>query len=150
MSVDLGVLENIMNRMIRVIALGAVTAGMSAAALAHHSFAAIFDAKKESKITGTLSKVDWMNPHSYFYVDVKDAAGKTTTWSFENFPPGMMARLGFKRDMMASNLGKTVTVYYNPALKAGEPIGYGRVFDFQGGPRIEFTPPDSNGYADVK
>ena len=139
-----------MNILIRIVALGVVAAGMSATTLAHHSFAAIFDSSKEMKVTGTLTKVEWVNPHSYFYVDVKDASGKVTTWSFENFPPAMMARLGFKRDTMVSRIGKPVTVSYNPALKAGEPLGYGRVFDFQGGPKIEFTPPDENGYADVK
>jgi hypothetical protein len=136
-----------MNKIIRVVALGAVATGMSVAALAHHSFAAIFDANKELKISGTLTKVEWINPHSYFYVDVKDSSGKVTTWAFENFPPAMLARLGFKRDTMVSNIGKEVTVSYNPALKAGEPLGYGRVFTFKGAPPIEFTAPDANGNA---
>ena len=57
--------------------------------LAHHSESAEYDGTKPVKVTGTISKVEWMNPHIWFYVDVKDANGKVTTWGFSGGPPGM-------------------------------------------------------------
>src|SRR5579871_402472 len=55
--------------------------------LAHHSESAQFDVSKPVKITGVISKVEWMNPHIWFYVDVKDENGKVTTWGFSGGPP---------------------------------------------------------------
>jgi len=64
---------------------------------AHHSFAAEFDGKKPIRIEGTLSKLEWTNPHSYFYVDVKDEKGNTVTWGCEGANPGALSRRGFKK-----------------------------------------------------
>jgi Family of unknown function (DUF6152) len=129
-------------RLIQLAALLAVSA-VSAVATAHHSFAAIFDESHEYTIEGVLRKVDWINPHSYCYVTVKNADGTTTDWAFEGFPPAMMKRLGFSRDALVSNIGKPVKVQYNPAHAKGQPLGYGRVYEFPGGPRIVFTPPSN-------
>jgi len=51
--------------------------------LAHHSFEAEYDFNKTLKVTGTVTKMEWMNPHAHFYVDVKEASGKVTNWNFE-------------------------------------------------------------------
>jgi Family of unknown function (DUF6152) len=123
------------------VAIFAALIAYSCGALAHHSFAAIFDERREYVIEGVLKKVDWMNPHSYCYVDVTNKNGTVTTWSFEGFPPGMMKNLGVTRGMLADNVGKKVKVSYNPAQKSNEKLGYGRIYDFEGGPRIVFTPP---------
>ena len=65
--------------------------------LAHHSFAAEFDASKAVRLTGTLTKIEWTNPHSYFYIDVKDEKGQIANWGCEGAGPGALSRRGFKR-----------------------------------------------------
>src|SRR5579871_4494374 len=64
---------------------------------AHHSFAAEFDGTKAMRLRGTLTKIEWTNPHSYFYIDVKDEAGNVVTWSCEAGAPGALSRRGFKK-----------------------------------------------------
>ena len=76
--------------------------------LAHHSESAEFDQSKPVKVTGTISKVEWQNPHVWFYVDVKDETGKTTTWGFSNSPPGSLMRRGITKD--ALKIGAVVNV----------------------------------------
>jgi len=65
--------------------------------IAHHSFAAEFDATKAIRLNGALTKVEWTNPHSYFYVDVKDDKGAVANWACEGAAPGVFSRRGFKR-----------------------------------------------------
>ena len=76
--------------------------------LAHHSFAAEFDASQALRLTGALTKIEWTNPHSYFYIDVKDEAGNITKWSCEAGSPGALSRRGFKRGDI--KLGDTIIV----------------------------------------
>jgi hypothetical protein len=68
--------------------------------LAHHSFAAEYDAKKPIKLKGIITKVDWMNPHVYFYIDVEDDKGNITNWAFEMGPPNGLQRAGWNRNTM--------------------------------------------------
>jgi len=75
---------------------------------AHHSFAAEFDATKPVKLTGTVTKVEWMNPHAWFYADVKDESGKVTNWGFELGSPNGLMRAGWNRNSMKA--GDVVTV----------------------------------------
>ena len=74
----------------------------------HHSEAAEYDSTKPVKVTGTIKKVEWQNPHVWFYVDVKDASGKVTTWGFSNAPPGALMRRGITKE--ALKVGAEVTV----------------------------------------
>jgi hypothetical protein len=123
-----------------VAALAAVVmAGGSAAALAHHSFSAIFDDKQELEVDGVLSKVDWVNPHVYYYVVARNATGVETTWAFESFPPAFLRSLALSRQTLVDNIGKSVKVSYNPAQRKDQALGYARVLDFDGGPKIIFT-----------
>lgn len=71
---------------------------LSAPASAHHSFAAEYDGAKPIKLTGTITKFDMINPHSWLYVDAPDAAGNPVSWSFETAAPNILFRRGFKRD----------------------------------------------------
>ncbi len=68
--------------------------------LAHHAFAAEYDRNKPVKLEGVVKKVEWMNPHIWFYVDVKDATGKVTTWGFSGGPPGQLARRGITKNVL--------------------------------------------------
>jgi len=75
---------------------------------AHHSETAEYDVTKPVKVTGTISKVEWMNPHIWFYVDVKDENGKITTWGFSSAPPGMLLRRGITKEVL--KIGAVVNV----------------------------------------
>jgi hypothetical protein len=86
---------------------------------AHHSFAAEFDLSKPVRLHGTVTKMDWTNPHSWIYVDVKDADGKVTNWHFELGSPNALFRLGWKRDAVPVGLEVDLTGYQS---KTGEPI----------------------------
>ena len=78
------------------------------AALAHHSFAAEFDHDAKVKLTGIVTKVEWMNPHARFYVDVKDENGKVVNWNFELASPNVLMRQGWTRHSLKA--GDKVTV----------------------------------------
>jgi hypothetical protein len=67
---------------------------------AHHSFSAEYDSKKQVTLKGIVTKVEWMNPHVYFYLDVTDDAGNITNWSFEMGPPNGLERSGWTRNTM--------------------------------------------------
>lgn len=75
---------------------------------AHHSFAAEFDAEKPVKVTGVVANLEWLNPHIWLYVDVKDEGGKVTRWSFEGGPPNALYRQGWRRESL--KVGDTVSV----------------------------------------
>ena len=76
--------------------------------LAHHSFAAEYDANKPVKVSGVVTKMEWMNPHARFYVDVKDADGKVTNWNFELGAIPVLLKQGWRKDSLKE--GDQVTV----------------------------------------
>jgi len=76
--------------------------------VAHHSFAAEYDKNRSIKFTGTVTKVEWMNPHIYYYVDVKDGSGKITNYAVEGGTPNSLRRQGWGKDSLKT--GDTVTV----------------------------------------
>ena len=69
-------------------------------ASAHHSFAAEYDGTKPVKVTGVVTRVEWTNPHIWFYVDVKDENGTMANWGFSGAPPGVLQRRGISRTAM--------------------------------------------------
>jgi hypothetical protein len=75
---------------------------------AHHSFAAQYDKSKPITLTGTVTKMEWMNPHIYFYLDVRDAQGTSTSWAIEGGAPHTLYRAGWRRDSL--KVGDVVTV----------------------------------------
>jgi len=101
--------------------------------VAHHSEAAQFDVSKPIKVTGIVKKVEWMNPHIWFYVDVKDEKGNTTTWGFSGLPPGMAIRKGFTKETL--QIGETVVVQGFRA-KDGSNNASGNVLTFADGRQV--------------
>ena len=75
---------------------------------AHHSFAAQYDGTKAIRLTGTLTRVEWTNPHTYFYLDVKESDGTVVQWACEAGAPGALSRRGFKRGDL--KIGDTIIV----------------------------------------
>ena len=115
--------------------LGALAVGIgllvsAAPAWAHHSFAAEYDSNQLITLKGVVTKVEWTNPHIYFYVDVKDAGGNTVNWSLEGYPPNTLKRTGFSRDLLKVGNAITVTAYQS---KDGTNTGAGREVTFSDG-----------------
>ena len=77
--------------------------------IGHHSFGAEYDANKPITLSGVVTKVEWTNPHSFFYFGVEDASGKITNWKLEGFPPNVLYRTGWKKDVTIKQ-GDEITV----------------------------------------
>lgn len=117
--------------------IAAMLAG-SVPAGAHHSFAAEYDSQTMLTLSGTISKVEWTNPHIYIHLDVKDPAGKVTTWSLEGYPPNTLKRTGFSRDLLKEGGKITITAY---KAKDGSNTGAGREVTFPDGSK-KFAGPE--------
>jgi hypothetical protein len=88
---------------LKLLAVAVTIVGLFLAAAptdAHHSNAAMYDADKRIVLKGEVTKVQWTNPHSYLYIDVKDASGKVVNWALEGFPPNTLLRTGWKTSML--------------------------------------------------
>jgi hypothetical protein len=94
-----------------VFALSATAGLLMAVApmMAHHSFAAEFDGEKPVDLTGAVTKVDWVNPHSWVYIDVKSEDGAPVNWGLETGPPNVLYRAGWRRDTLKP--GDVITVH---------------------------------------
>jgi hypothetical protein len=95
------------------------------ALVAHHAESAQFDQSKPVEVTGVVTKVEWANPHIWFYVDVKDDQGKITTWGFSGGAPGMLARRGFTKNTLKP--GDVVSVRGSRARDGSNNASGGRV-----------------------
>jgi len=103
---------------------------------AHHSNAAQFDSTKRVTLKGEIAKIEWTNPHAYIFVSVKDAAGKTATWSLEGFPPNTLLRTGWamkdlkKGDVISfegcvARNGDTIMLAHEVTLQDGQKKNWG-------------------------
>lgn len=100
---------------------------------AHHSFAAEYDAGKPIELKGRVAKVEWTNPHARFYIDVKDANGKVTTWNFELASPNVLSRNGWTRHSLQE--GDEITVQGSMA-KDGSNLANARTVTLASGKKV--------------
>src|SRR5580704_667767 len=105
---------------IAMIILGLAAAGPT---IAHHAFAAEFDVNQPVKVHGTITKMEWVNPHAWLYVNVKGADGQVVNWQFELGPPNALFRLGWKKDAIAEGTEVDISGF---RAKARENVGNGR------------------------
>jgi hypothetical protein len=125
--------EKKMGKKLGLASLVAVILAVASPLWAHHSFTAVFDPDKTITVQGTISKVDWINPHVYFYVDVKDASGNVTTWAWESLPTGFFHRMGITKDLLTGKPGEAVTVSGNPAKDGTKALAFAHKVTYSDG-----------------
>ena len=122
-----------MQRTFTALLVAALTALVVQPTAAHHSFAAEFDANSPIELTGTVTKVEWANPHTFFYIDVTTPKGDVETWALEMGSPNGLMRRGWTRDSM--KIGDVVMVMGSRA-KDGSTKGNARSVTLSTGKRL--------------
>ena len=121
------------------LALAAVALASALPLVAHHAVSAEFDSGKVVTLKGVVSKVDWVNPHIFIYLDVKDESGKVTTWRLQSVPPMFFKGSGLTKEKILDGGETTVTAY--PAKDGTDAFGFllklaypdGRFYNLGGG-----------------
>jgi hypothetical protein len=116
-----------------VLAVGTALLLVQVTVRAHHSFAAEFDAKKSVTLTGTVAKIAWTNPHAHIHMDVKDEAGKVTSWDFELGSPNALIRRGWSGHTLKPGDVITVNGYL---AKDGSPLANARTVTLSDGRKV--------------
>ena len=129
-----------------LVLVAAAVLGCALPLLAHHSFAAEFDSGKTLTLKGVVSKVDWINPHIFVYLDVRDDAGKTTTWMLQSLPPLFFKGSGLTKDVLLSNR-QEVTVTANPAKDGTQAYGFLTKVSYPDGHSFSMAPQAGDGNA---
>jgi hypothetical protein len=104
----------------------------SSTPLAHHSVSGQFDLTKTATLKGVISRVEWLNPHIYVFLDVSDN-GTKNTWRLETFPPAQMRRAGLTKELIMGKPGEVVTVTILPARDGSQHLGYIERITYQDG-----------------
>jgi hypothetical protein len=121
-----------------IMALGLVAAALPV--FAHHSFAAEFDGTKRITLTGVVTKMDWVNPHAYIYVDVKGDDGVVVNWAIETGAPNMLYRQGWRKDDLKAGDAVTVQAFL---AKDGSHTGAARTVKLPDGRSLFAGTPNS-------
>ena len=112
--------------------------------VAHHSFGAEYDANKPITLTGVITKIEWTNPHTNLYMDVKDDNGNIDNWKFEGYPPVVLWRTGWKKDV-TMKVGDTITVF-GWSARDGTNWAHSREITLPSGAKLFFGPPAGSGW----
>ena len=135
------------NKLVLFIAAAGLLLAAVAPIWAHHAFAAEFDSKKPIKFTGTVVKVDFINPHSWIHIDVKDESGKVTRWMIEGGSPNTLFRRGITKDSLPEGTQITVDGYQ---AKDGSNKANGRDVTYPDGRKIFLSNSNPNEGPDGK
>lgn len=123
-----------------VLMLGAIVLA-AGSAWAHHSPSSIFDMSQKFTLTGTLTQVDWVNPHIAVYIDAKKSDGGVENWKFESAPPSWLKRVGVNSADFKKAIGQNVTVEGNRA-RDGSPYGFLQKITFADGNSLAMVSPN--------
>jgi hypothetical protein len=115
-----------------------ITLAAATSVMAHHSPSAIFDMKKKVPMKGTLTKVDWVNPHIVMFLDVKGDDGNVINWKFESNPPRWFTKVGVNRADFAGSIGQEVAIEAVTAID-GSKYGYLQSIKFPNGNLISLV-----------
>lgn len=129
------------SRAVAVVAVVCGVGALGASLLAHHSLVAEYDPEVPVAVEGTVTKVEWTNPHIWFYVDVKNEDGTVTNWGFSGGPPGVLQRRGIRRDSL--KVGDVVRVEGFRA-RDGSPNASGGNVTFADGRRVFTAAPEAD------
>lgn len=116
-----------------------VLGAVASTAFAHHSVSGQFDTSKALTLTGVISKVEWINPHIYLHMDVKDDSGTMTTWALASLPTAMMRRAGLTAESVQGKPGEVVTVVANPARDSARRLAWVNKITYADGQVILLT-----------
>lgn len=106
----------------------------SVSVLSHHSAAAAYNTSKKITLQGKVTKLEWQNPHVFYYLDVADASGAVTNWSIEASTPNQLYRNGWRKDDV--KIGETVTVTGSSPARNGLPRAYGGILTLADGRKV--------------
>ena len=116
---------------------------ISAPMFAHHSFAAEYDGDKFQTFKGVVTKIDWQNPHFFFYVNITNPAGAVEEWKFEGYPPNMLVRQGWKKDVSLKPGDKiSITAWL---ARDGSKLAHSREVTWEDGHKLQSGPPAGTG-----
>ncbi len=107
-----------------VVLVAATLLVVAGSVAAHHSVSGQYDASRPLTLTGVISKVDWINPHIYLHLDVKDKDGAVTTWTLSTLPTAMMRRAGLTKEMLQGQPGEVVTITAIAARDETKKLGW--------------------------